>query len=52
MIVKMCYWQILYRPYKQKPRLKKIIYLNNEYEFKEEEIAFFIVTLNTTMFVS
>ena len=38
--------------YKQKPRLKKVIVLNNDIKFKEEEIAFFIVTLNTTMFVS
>lgn len=38
--------------YKQKPRLKKVIYLNNDIDFGEDEIAFFIASLNTAMFVS
>ncbi|WP_078393795.1 hypothetical protein [Shouchella patagoniensis] len=38
--------------YSKKPRFKKIIKIHNGKEFIEEEIAFFIVTLNTTLFVS
>lgn len=42
----------IFSSYKQKPRLKKCIYLNDNIEFNEEKIAFFIVSLNLAIFVS